>query len=81
MFEGWSTTIEDAISLNKRVLASDLDVNREQLGDNGIYFRSNYVDDFISKIELINNVPTTIIYDNKKRIMEFAESILRLNRA
>ncbi len=81
MFEGWSTTIEDAISLNKRVLASDLDVNLEQLGTSGIYFRSNDVDDFISKIELINNFPTTINYENKKRIEEFAESILKLNRA
>jgi glycosyltransferase involved in cell wall biosynthesis len=32
LFEGWSTIIEDAKTLGKPVLASDLPVNREQLG-------------------------------------------------
>jgi glycosyltransferase involved in cell wall biosynthesis len=37
-FEGWSTVIEDAKSLQVPVIASNLPVNIEQLGDNGIYF-------------------------------------------
>jgi glycosyltransferase involved in cell wall biosynthesis len=38
LFEGWSTVIEDAMAMNQRVIASDLEVNKEQLGDKGLYF-------------------------------------------
>lgn len=38
LFEGWSTVIEDARSLQVPVIASDINVNREQLGDTGFYF-------------------------------------------
>jgi glycosyltransferase involved in cell wall biosynthesis len=38
LFEGWSTVIEDAISLQTPVIASSLPVNIEQLGSAGIYF-------------------------------------------
>jgi len=38
LFEGWSTVIEDAISLQVPVVASNLPVNIEQLGDDGVYF-------------------------------------------
>jgi glycosyltransferase involved in cell wall biosynthesis len=40
-FEGWSTVIEDAKAIGKSVIASDLDVHKEQLGDSGIYFNPN----------------------------------------
>ena len=39
LFEGWSTVIEDAISLQVPVIASSLDVNREQLGPDGNFFQ------------------------------------------
>ena len=32
-YEGWSTTIEDARTLGKRILASEIEVHREQLGN------------------------------------------------
>jgi len=37
-FEGWSTTVEEAKSLGKRVLVSDLAVHREQAPARGSYF-------------------------------------------
>lgn len=37
-FEGWSTTVEEAKSLGKRVLLSDLRVHREQAPSRGSYF-------------------------------------------
>jgi nitroreductase len=37
-FEGWSTTVEEAKSLGKRVLASDLPVHREQAPARGSFF-------------------------------------------
>jgi len=45
LFEGWSTVIEDAKSLQVPVVASDLTVNIEQLGDGGIYFNPNNADE------------------------------------
>jgi len=38
LFEGWSTVIEDARSLQVPVIATDLPVNIEQLDDKGTYF-------------------------------------------
>ncbi len=38
LFEGWSTVIEDAISLQVPVIASSLPVNIEQLGNKGLFF-------------------------------------------
>jgi glycosyltransferase involved in cell wall biosynthesis len=36
--EGWSTTVEEAKSLGIPLIVSNLDVHREQLGDNASYF-------------------------------------------
>ena len=38
LYEGWSTVIEDARSLQVPVIATDIPVNIEQLGDRGKYF-------------------------------------------
>jgi len=38
LFEGWSTVIEDARALGRPVIASDIPVHREQLGDTARYF-------------------------------------------
>ncbi len=42
-FEGWGTVVEDAKTLNKQVLASDIKVHHEQLKENAYYFKE---DDF-----------------------------------
>jgi glycosyltransferase involved in cell wall biosynthesis len=44
LFEGWSTVIEDAISLQVPVIASDLPVNIEQLQETGTYFKPHDAD-------------------------------------
>jgi glycosyltransferase involved in cell wall biosynthesis len=41
LFEGWSTVIEDAKSLQVPVIASNLKVNMEQLAEKGTYFESH----------------------------------------
>lgn len=38
LFEGWSTTVEEAKAYGARIVLSDLDVHFEQLGDMGVYF-------------------------------------------
>jgi glycosyltransferase involved in cell wall biosynthesis len=38
LFEGWSTLVEDAKTLGKEILVSDLPVHREQLGDGHLWY-------------------------------------------
>lgn len=38
LFEGWSTTVEEARSMGTPMLLSDLDVHREQMGEDARYF-------------------------------------------
>lgn len=37
-FEGWSTSVEEAKSLNKPILLSDIEVHREQAPPRGVFF-------------------------------------------
>ncbi len=54
LFEGWSTVIEDAISLQVPVIASSLPVNIEQLGPDGSYFEP---EDYEALAGLLENFP------------------------
>lgn len=38
LFEGWSTTVEEAKAMGTPMLLSDLEVHREQMGEDAIYF-------------------------------------------
>lgn len=44
LFEGWSTTVEEAKSMGKKVLLSDIPVHREQAPERGIYFEPTDVE-------------------------------------
>ena len=50
LFEGWSTVVEDARALGKKIVLSDIDVHLEQKPDHGTYFRATDVDDLAEKI-------------------------------
>jgi glycosyltransferase involved in cell wall biosynthesis len=76
LFEGWSTVIEDAISLQVPVIASNLPVNIEQLGTDGKYFDPLNPEELA---EIIADYPERkqgiLFYkDYKNRIREAAES-------
>jgi glycosyltransferase involved in cell wall biosynthesis len=70
LFEGWSTVIEDAMAMNQTIIASDLEVNKEQLGDKGIYFER------LNSQELANIFkdfkPSKRKYDYHSKLKEFA---------
>ncbi|MGC4041452.1 MAG: glycosyltransferase [Flavobacterium sp.] len=51
LFEGWSTVIEDAKSLQVPVIAANLDVNIEQLQEKGTYFEPHNVEKLTSIME------------------------------
>lgn len=64
LFEGWSTVIEDARALNKYVIASDLDVNKEQLQTNVRFFERHSSADLAKAIEQGQFDVTPMPYDN-----------------
>ncbi|WP_377806353.1 glycosyltransferase (plasmid) [Azospirillum sp. A29] len=48
LFEGWSTVIEDARAIGCPIIASDLPVHREQLGEDAFYFQAGNPEDMTS---------------------------------
>jgi glycosyltransferase involved in cell wall biosynthesis len=51
LFEGWSTVVEDAKSLGRPIVLSDLAVHREQDPPNALFFDPNDVDDVAGKLQ------------------------------
>lgn len=77
LFEGWSTVVEDAKALNKYVIASDLNVHREQLDCNCSFFNPHSPEE----LALLIGNPTQIAvepfnYDNNRLV--HAEAFLKL---
>ncbi len=60
LFEGWSTVIEDARSLQVPVVASNIPVNIEQLGEEGAFFDPNTPEDLAG---LISSFPERNLND------------------
>lgn len=50
LFEGWSTTVEEAKALNKTILLSDLPVHKEQNPSKGIFFDPLNSEDLTEKM-------------------------------
>ena len=73
LFEGWSTVIEDAKSLQVPVIAANLNVNNEQLEEKGTYFEPHNVNQLVSILE---NYPdrdyTKQVYDSYESRMKNA---------
>ena len=72
LFEGWSTVIEEAMAMNKCVLASNLNVNIEQLGDNGFYFDPLSPENLAEVLSKIDLTKPKIEYDYVSKQKQFA---------
>ena len=58
LFEGWSTTVEDAKFLNKFIILSDISLHREQMKDNVIFFSKQNEKELASLIlEFVRQCP------------------------
>ena len=80
LFEGWSTVIEDARSLQVPVIASNLNVNIEQLGEDHGYFDPHNVDELV---EILKDYPERNIKDKfyeeyEVRVKEAARTLMRI---
>jgi hypothetical protein len=76
LFEGWSTVVEDAKSLNKFIFLSDIPVHREQNPLNVCYFNPYEEIDLTQK--LLSIKPTTFAVDYEKNIRAFGNALLKI---
>lgn len=71
LFEGWSTVIEDARSLQVPVIAASLQVNIEQLEEKGTYFEPH---DYLALTSILEKYPKR---DFDKQLYESYESRMK----
>ncbi|MEQ8925246.1 MAG: glycosyltransferase, partial [Fulvivirga sp.] len=77
-FEGWSTVIEDAKLLGKPVLASNLDVHKEQLGKAGYFFDPKDSSELMELLLKVSGNAITYNMDYRQNQMEFGKLFLKL---
>lgn len=68
LFEGWSTVIEDAQALGVYVIASNLDVNQEQIQKNVRFFNPHDAISLVNAIEADNFVVEPISYAERRLV-------------
>ena len=79
LFEGWSTVIEDAKSLQVPVIASDIDVHKEQMKDKGVYFEAtNELNLANVLIDFSNQFGDANFDDYEKRIIDFGYNFMSI---
>ena len=75
LFEGWSTVIEDAKALRAKVIASDINVHREQLNSYGLsllFGATNEIE--LAKCLLTIGKIDAVVPDYRKNVIVFAEN-------
>lgn len=80
-FEGWNSSIEDAKTLGKQVICSDIQVHKEQLGTKGFYFsgtkESELANIMISFLQ--EDVPLLKPFDDfSERVHSFLSSFIKI---
>ena len=86
LFEGWSTTVEEARALATPMLLSDLDVHREQMGSDARYFRRDSAEelaDLLQSVPPYNGTARELALDAvhrsaANRMLGFTEDFVRL---
>lgn len=82
LFEGWSTVIEDAKSLNKIVIASNIDVHKEQLRDTSAVFFDpidvKELADCLKKTLNKTHLPLFELNNYSENVNQFAKSFVSI---
>ncbi len=77
LFEGWSTVIEDAKALNKYIIASDIEINKEQIQQDVSFFA---VDDYIQLSKhLVNCILEDKVFIERNYLESITESRIKLS--
>lgn len=76
LFEGWSTVVEDAKALGASIITSDINIHKEQLGTQGLFFKQSDHEDLASKLGQLMVQPdlasTTFPYEEHIRQFTYA---------
>ena len=79
LFEGWSTVIEDAKSLQVPVIASNIDVHKEQMEDRGVYFKATDELDLANVLSNFSNqFGETIFESYEKRVVDLGYNFISI---
>ncbi len=87
LFEGWSTSVEEARSLGKPIVLSDIPVHREQMGDTGHYFPAedpillaDLIETLWERLPDANNLAQehAALRDQEQRVQAFGRQLLGL---
>jgi glycosyltransferase involved in cell wall biosynthesis len=77
LFEGWSTVVEDAKAMSKHIILSSLEVHREQLNENVIFFKPDNEKELAEIIsESVENMPVEKKIDYTRNRINFAEKFI-----
>ncbi len=78
-FEGWSSTVEEAKSIGKSVIISDIGVHREQAPEKAFYFNPNNEIELASILEkvLVENVANFLTISNEQKQLLEADLLNR----
>jgi hypothetical protein len=79
LFEGWSTVVEDSKASNKLVIASDIEVHKEQLKDmDTVYFENRNPSSLANKIKNYIEIiePKELNNNYKKNVLAFGKNFL-----
>jgi len=70
LFEGWSTTVEEAKALGVRIILSNLDVHKEQAPERGTYFEPHSPEDLAVCLQQVfaeqDSTPEELYWDNRR---------------
>lgn len=80
LFEGWSTVIEDARSLQVPVVAANLGVNMEQLGEDEVYFDPHNTEELVAILKdyPVRNMEEKPYEDYEVRVKEAARTLMSI---
>lgn len=79
LFEGWSTSVEEAKAMNKFLILSDLPLHKEQVTKNGYFFDRLNPESLADCIEkFLKDNPQVEVSDYNKNILEAAKTFMKI---
>jgi len=78
LFEGWSTVIEDAKSLQVPLIVSDIPVHKEQLKENASYFNPQDFQELSEILLSFTKDDGNIYGESRERVKAFATNFLKI---
>jgi glycosyltransferase involved in cell wall biosynthesis len=79
LLEGWSTLVEECKSLNKNIIISNLDIHKEQINKNCMFFNPYESDELMECMEkVLNGKFREVQYDYSNNVKDFGKELLTI---